>query len=92
MTKEEFINKVKVEGHFGTKKEAAEVVATVFNVLSGALEAHDRFMLPGFGTFSTVEKPAREVRNPRTGKKMKTEKKTVVKFKAGRELAEKVNR
>ena len=45
----------------------------------------------GFGTFETVERPAREGRNPKTGETIKIAAKKVVKFKAGAELSNAVN-
>jgi DNA-binding protein HU-beta len=48
--------------------------------------------LVGFGTFSVVKRKAREGRNPQTGKKIKIAAKKVVKFKAGKALADKVNK
>jgi DNA-binding protein HU-beta len=44
----------------------------------------------GFGTFSVVKRKARDGRNPQTGKKIKIAAKKVVKFKAGKALADKV--
>jgi DNA-binding protein HU-beta len=46
--------------------------------------------LVGFGTFSVVKRKAREGRNPQTGKAIKIPAKKVVKFKAGKKLADKV--
>ena len=44
----------------------------------------------GFGSWETKTRNARELRNPQTGKKMKVAAKRVVKFKAGKALADKV--
>ena len=91
MTKEEFINKVKAEGNFETKKDAANAFNAVFNTLSDVLASNDSFTAVGFGTFSVKQQPAREVRNPRTGEKFTTPAKKVARFKPGKALAEKVN-
>ena len=46
----------------------------------------DKIALVGFGTFSVQKRAARDGHNPRTGKKIKIEAKSVVKFKAGATL------
>jgi len=48
--------------------------------------------LVGFGSFSVSKRAARTGRNPQTGKAIKIAAKKVVKFKAGAELAGKVNK
>jgi len=60
--------------------------------VSGALKKGDRISLVGFGSYSVAERSAREGRNPQTGKTIKIAAKKVVKFKAGSELAELVNK
>jgi DNA-binding protein HU-beta len=54
------------------------------------LKKGGRIGLVGFGTFSVAKRKAREGRNPQTGKAIKIPAKKVVKFKAGKELADKV--
>jgi len=54
------------------------------------LKKNGKLGLVGFGTFSVVKRKAREGRNPQTGKKIKIAAKKVVKFKAGKALADKV--
>ena len=56
-----------------------------------ALKKGDRISLVGFGSFSVSNRAARTGRNPQTGKEIKIAAKNVVKFKAGSELAGKVN-
>ena len=52
----------------------------------------DRLALVGFGSFSVADRAARTGRNPQTGKEIKISAKKVVRFKAGAELAETVNK
>ncbi len=47
--------------------------------------------LVGFGTFSTVKRPERTAKNPRTGEKITIPAKTIAKFKPGSKLADAVN-
>ncbi|MBK6499732.1 MAG: HU family DNA-binding protein [Saprospiraceae bacterium] len=56
-----------------------------------ALKVETKCAFVGFGTFSTAHKPAREGRNPSTGKTIQIEAKTSVKFKAGKSLTDAVN-
>lgn len=60
--------------------------------VSKALKNGDKVALVGFGAFQVVERAAREGVNPSTQEKMTIEAKKVVKFKAGAELSDKVNR
>jgi DNA-binding protein HU-beta len=46
----------------------------------------------GFGSFSVSKRSARKGRNPQTGKEIKIPAKKVVRFKAGADLAKKVNK
>ncbi len=76
----------------GISKAAAKKALDSFtDNVSDSLGKGNRISLVGFGTFSTSERSAREGRNPQTGKKIQIAAKTVVKFKAGSDLNEKVN-
>ena len=68
MTKAEFIDQiVKSSGVELSKKDAAGVLDTVFNVIGNTIKDENRFSYPGFGTFTVKERSARKGRNPRTG-------------------------
>ena len=60
--------------------------------VSRALKNGVKVALVGFGAFQVVERAAREGVNPSTQEKMTIEAKKVVKFKAGAELSDKINR
>lgn len=60
--------------------------------VSRALKNGDKVALVGFGAFQVVERAAREGVNPSTQEKMTIDAKKVVKFKAGAELSDKINR
>ena len=51
----------------------------------------DKVTLVGFGTFSTVKRPERTAKNPRTGAPITIPAKTIAKFKPGSKLVEAVN-
>lgn len=73
-----------------TKKDAESIVNEVFEVVAEALEAGEKVQITGFGTFQTHERAARAGRNPQTGEELHIEAKKVPKFKAGKDLAERV--
>jgi DNA-binding protein HU-beta len=50
--------------------QIADVVNSVFVTIQQALADGDEVAISGFGTFRVVERPAREGRNPQTGKPM----------------------
>jgi DNA-binding protein HU-beta len=90
MTKAELIDQVagSVEGL--SKKQGAELLDTVFAVLTKALIKGGRFAYPGFGTFTVKKRAARKGRNPRTGKEITIPAGKTVGFKAAPALKEKL--
>ncbi|MBO5361657.1 MAG: HU family DNA-binding protein [Paludibacteraceae bacterium] len=70
-----------------TKVQAQKAVEATVDAIAGALKGGDKVQLVGFGTFSVVEKAAREGVNPATGAKIQIPAKKVAKFKAGAGLA-----
>ena len=70
-----------------TKAQAQKAVEATVNAIAGALKNGEKVQLVGFGTFSVVEKAAREGVNPATGAKIQIPAKKVAKFKAGAGLA-----
>lgn len=74
-----------------TKVQAQKAVEATVDAIAGALKGGDKVQLVGFGTFSVVEKAAREGVNPATGAKIQIPAKKVAKFKAGAELSSAVN-
>ncbi len=91
MNKTELVNAIASEAKL-TKAEAKAALEATINAISNALVEGDKVALVGFGTFSVNERPAREGINPRTKEKVTIAAKKVAKFKAGAELAEKVNK
>jgi len=73
-----------------SKADAKKAIDAFVKSTSGALKKGDRVALVGFGSFSVSKRNARTGRNPQTGKEIKIPAKKVVKFKAGSELAKKV--
>ena len=73
-----------------TKDKAAKSLVAYETSVAKELKKSGKLVLVGFGTFSVVKRKAREGRNPQTGKAIKIPAKKVVKFKAGKDLANKV--
>ena len=89
MNKTELIEKVANESNL-SKSAAEQMVNSVFSAIAEAMKTGDKVSLLGFGTFSVVERSAREGRNPQSGEAMSIPAKKVVKFKAGSKLTETV--
>lgn len=90
MNKGNLIDKVAKDCNM-SKATAGQVLNSVLGAITGAVAAGEKVTLIGFGTFSVTERAARTGRNPRTGKTMQIPAKNVVKFKAGKKLADAVN-
>lgn len=75
-----------------TKADAGRALEATIESIEKSLKKGDRISLVGFGSFSISKRSARTGRNPQTGKEIKIAAKKVVKFKAGTELAKKVNK
>lgn len=90
MNKGDLIDKIAKDAGL-TKSQASAALASVLKGITGALKKEgDRVTLVGFGTFGVTKRSARKGRNPKTGKEIKIAAKKVVRFKAGKELADKV--
>jgi len=89
MTKAELV--AVVAGDAGiTKAQAARALDSYIANVTKELKKSGKLGLVGFGTFSVVKRKARTGRNPQTGAKIQIAAKNVVKFKAGKTLAEKI--
>lgn len=73
-----------------SKADAGRALQGFMQVVTESLAQGEKISLIGFGTFSVVNRAARNCQNPQTGKKMKIAAKKVVKFKVGKQLADTV--
>lgn len=89
MNKTELVNAVATKAAL-TKVQAKEAVDAMMAAVGEALAAGEKVALPGFGTFSIVEKPERTGINPRTKESITIAARKQIKFKAGADLASKV--
>jgi len=75
-----------------TKKQAEEIVNTVFRTIVESLQTGRKIELRGFGSFRIRNRGARMGRNPKTGEKVEVPPKRIPYFKPGKELKEQLNR
>ncbi|WP_208542834.1 HU family DNA-binding protein [Nocardioides euryhalodurans] len=69
-----------------TGTDADKAVAAVIDSIAEALVAGDKVTIPGFGTFETRHRAARQGRNPQTGESMEIAASTSAAFKPGSDL------
>jgi DNA-binding protein HU-beta len=75
-----------------TKTSAAAAIDVLVASVTTALKKGDRVTLVGFGTFSVLQRKARNGRNPQTGGVLKIAARRVAKFTPGVELKKHVNK
>jgi len=92
MNKKEFVALFAEKGNFDTKAEAERKLETILATFEEVLVNGDDINFVGWGKFEVVEKAARTGRNPKTGEEVAIPAKKMVKFKAGKSLAEKINK
>ncbi len=90
MNKTDLVNAIAAAGL--TKADSKKALDATLDAIADALKKGDKVALVGFGTFAINERPAREGVNPANGTKITIPAKKVVKFKAGAELADGVNK
>jgi len=91
MNKGELIDAIAAHSKL-TKADAGRALEATMETIEKQLKKGERIALVGFGSFSISKRAARMGRNPQTGKEIKIAAKKVVKFKAGSDLAKKVNK
>jgi DNA-binding protein HU-beta len=70
----------------GNRKQAAHALESVLDTITREVAKGEKVAITGFGSFEKAVRNARWVRNPQTGERMKSKKKSVPKFSAGKEL------
>lgn len=91
MTREELIAQIAKDADT-TKVAAKAALDSVIGSITKTLKKGGRVSLVGFGTFSVSKRNARMGRNPQTGAEIKIAARKVAKFKAGKGLADAVNK
>ena len=91
MTKSQLINELINHASHISHKDMTQIVETIFDGMSKALQGGDRIELRGFGTFEVRIRKPRVGRNPKSGTQVELGIRKVPFFKAGKELKEKLN-
>ena len=73
-----------------SKAQADSAVDAVFSAIEEALARGESVVLPGFGTFATKTRAARQGRHPRTGESIAIAASKAPSFKAGKALRDAV--
>jgi len=85
MTKTELIRKIASNTRL-TRAESSKALDVTLNAIKVSLKKRQKVILVEFGTFSVLERKARNGRNPRTGEVMTIAQSTTPKFTAGKAL------
>ncbi len=80
MTKAEIVEQIYEQVGF-SKKESAELVEKVFDIIKETLAEGEKVKISGFGNFVVREKNARTGRNPQTGQEILLGARRVLTFK-----------
>jgi len=91
MTKADIVEKV-CESNGFSKKESAQIVEQMFEILKKTLEEGENIKISGFGNFTVKAKADRRGRNPQTGEDIILEARKVLNFKPSKILKEALNK
>ncbi len=91
MTKADIIERVCEEVGGFSKKEAADVVELVFEMMKDTLAEGEKIKISGFGNFIVRDKNPRPGRNPQTGEQIMIEARRVLTFKPSNVLKAALN-
>jgi integration host factor subunit alpha len=93
MTKAEIVERIyeKIEKDGFSKKDAAEVVESIFEIIKGHLERGEKIKISGFGNFVVHSKRPRKGRNPQTGQEITISGRRVLSFKPSQVLKKTIN-
>jgi integration host factor subunit alpha len=90
MTKADIVERIYERVGF-SKKEAADVVESIFEVIKRRLEEGEKVKVSGFGNFVINEKRPRKGRNPQTGEEIIISGRRVLTFKPSQVLKRTIN-
>jgi integration host factor subunit alpha len=90
MTKADMVEKIYEKVGF-SKKESAELVEAVFDIIKGTLEKGEKIKIAGFGNFVVKEKADRRGRNPQTGEEITISARKILTFKPSQVLKSSIN-
>ncbi|MCX8015873.1 MAG: HU family DNA-binding protein [Patescibacteria group bacterium] len=88
MTKEGLVEAILSKFELASKKQAREIVETIFETIKQTMARGEEVAISGFGTFRVARRAAREGINPRTGEKIQIAASIKPKFRASKALKE----
>jgi integration host factor subunit alpha len=91
MTKADIVERIYEKIGF-SKKESAEMVELVFDIIKKTLEGGDKIKIAGFGNFVVKEKADRRGRNPQTGEEIVISARKILTFKPSQVLKASINK
>jgi integration host factor subunit alpha len=90
MTKADIVERIYEKVGF-SKKEATDVVESIFELLKGRLQQGEKVKISGFGNFIINAKRPRKGRNPQTGDEIIISGRRVLSFKPSPILKKSIN-
>lgn len=90
MTKADLVERVYLKTGF-SKKESAQIVEMVFDLMKSTLEKGEKIKLAGFGNFVVKNKATRKGRNPQTGDEIEICSRKILTFKPSQVLKSVIN-
>ena len=90
MTKADIVEQIYERVGF-SKKESAELVEQIFDIIKETLAEGEKVKISGFGNFVVREKNARKGRNPQTGEEIRLAARRVLTFKPSNVLKDELN-
>ncbi|MGX8704180.1 MAG: HU family DNA-binding protein [bacterium] len=90
MTRTELVSEIAMQTGLAGE-DVDKAVKAFVNVVTEELKKGGKVQMIGFGTFETTDRPAGEVRNPRTGEMVAYEASRAPRFKPGKAFKEAVN-
>ncbi len=90
MTKADLVENVYLKTGF-SKKESAEIVEGVFELIKQSLEQGEKIKIAGFGNFVVKHKASRRGRNPQTGEEIEISSRKILTFKPSQVLKSAIN-
>jgi integration host factor subunit alpha len=91
MTKAEIVQALYTKVGGFSKKESADIVDMVFDVMKDTLGKGEKIKISGFGNFVLRDKRQRPGRNPQTGDPIQISERRVLTFKASQILKQALN-
>jgi len=91
MTKADIVDQVYVKTGL-SKKESADIVEKVFELVKETVAKGEKIKIAGFGNFVVKEKSTRRGRNPQTGEEIEISSRRILTFKPSQILKSAINK